>query len=41
MIIKKVGTFIVNATNKQGETPLHKSIFNPQARLLLVDMLLG
>ena len=40
MIIKKIGTSIVNAVNKQGESPLHKSIFNPQARLLLVDMLL-
>jgi ankyrin repeat protein len=31
----------VNAQNKNGETPLHKSIFNNSVRLLMVDLLLG
>ncbi|EAL68440.1 ankyrin repeat-containing protein [Dictyostelium discoideum AX4] len=30
----------VNAQNKNGETPLHKSIFNNTVRLLMVNMLL-
>lgn len=30
----------VNAQNNNGETPLHKAIFNNSVRLLMVDMLL-
>ncbi|KYQ99908.1 ankyrin repeat-containing protein [Tieghemostelium lacteum] len=30
----------INAQNKNGETPLHKAIFNNSVRLMLVDMLL-
>jgi ankyrin repeat protein len=31
----------VMAQNKNGETPLHKAIFNRKVRLLLVEMLLS
>lgn len=30
----------VNAKNKQGETPLHKAVFNPSIRIMLVEKLL-
>ena len=30
----------VNASNKNGETPLHKAIFNNTLRILLVDLLI-
>lgn len=39
-LIKKGGS--VNAQSKKnGETPLHKAIFNNKVRLMLVEMLLG
>jgi ankyrin repeat protein len=30
----------VNAQNKNGETPLHKAIFNNSVRILMVNMLI-
>jgi len=41
IMIKKVGSLIVNARNKTGETPLHKAIFNGSVRLLLVELLIN
>jgi ankyrin repeat protein len=30
---------VVNTTNNNGETPLHKAIFNNQVRLMMVRLL--
>lgn len=31
---------LINASNRSGETPLHKAVLNPSVRLLMVRLLL-